>query len=75
MAKYKFQFETGHLYDGGADLEVKDFVAEVEDDQIAFFTSIIEAHGGQLVPEKSKAKSRAKKKVNPVKWTAEAGER
>lgn len=76
MAKYKFQFETGHIYDGSIEVAVNDFVGEVEGDVSPSLAQTIEGHGGQLMtsePAKPKAK---KRKANPVKWpTNEAGEK
>lgn len=73
MAKYKFQFETGHIYDGSIEVVVNDFIGEVKGEVNPSLAQTIEAHGGQLVPDKppleeTKAK---KRKVNPVKWSAE----
>ena len=75
MAKYKFQFETGCIYDGSTELAVNDFIAEFEGEMNSSLALAIEAQGGQLVADKPPAKSKVKKrKVNPVKWpTDEAG--
>ena len=67
MARYKFQFETGHIYDGSIEVAVDDFIGEVKGEVSPSLASTIEAHGGQLIPE-PKAK---KRKANPVKWSAE----
>jgi hypothetical protein len=78
MSRYKFQFETGHIYDGSIEVGVNDFIGEVEGKVNPSLALTIEAHGGQLVPDKPPAKkSEAKKrKVNPVKRSAdEAGEK
>lgn len=73
--KYRFQFETGHIYDGPIEVVVKDFIGEVEGEVNPSLASTIEAHGGQLVPEPAKPKAK-KRKVNPVKWsTDKAGEK
>ena len=69
MAKYKFQFKTGHIYDGSTSLAVNDFIAEVKGEMNSSLALVIEAQGGQLV-EEPKAK---KRKVNPVKWADKAG--
>ena len=76
MAKYKFQFETGHIYDGSVEVVVKDFIGEVEGDASPSLASTIEAQGGQLMtPEPAKPKAK-KRKVNPVEWSADkAGEK
>ncbi|KKN26461.1 hypothetical protein LCGC14_0874330 [marine sediment metagenome] len=69
--KYRFQFETGHIYDGPIEVVVKDFIGEVEGEVNLSLASTIEAHGGQLMtpdPPKTKAKGR---KVNPVEWPAD----
>ncbi|KKK98631.1 hypothetical protein LCGC14_2640810 [marine sediment metagenome] len=71
MAKYKFRFETGHIYDGSIEVVVKDFIGEVEGKVNPSLALTIEAHGGQLMtpgPKKTKAKGR---KVNPVEWPAD----
>lgn len=73
MAKYKFQFETGNIYDGPIELKVRDFVAEVKGKVNSSLASIIEAHGGQLVPEPTNPKAK-KRKAKPIKWN-EAGEK
>lgn len=67
MPKYKFQFETGHLYDGSTEMVVKDFIAEIEKVTPAL-AQAIEARGGQLVDELPEAKSK-KREAKPVKWT------
>jgi hypothetical protein len=73
MAKYKFQFKTGHIYDGSIEVVVNDFIGEVKGEVNPSLALIIEANGGQLVPEKPLVKkSEAKKrKVNPVNWSAD----
>jgi len=71
MAKYKFQFKTGHIYDGSIEVAVNDFVGEVKGAISPSLAQTIEANGGQLMtsePTKTKAK---KRKVAPVKWSAE----
>lgn len=66
MPRYRFQFETGHIYDGGSiEIEVKDFVAEIKEVSPSL-AAVIEARGGQLVDDPPKAK---KRKTKPVKWT------
>lgn len=60
MPKYKFQFETGVIYNGSLELKVKDFVAEIEGKVTPALALVIEAHGGQLVKEKPRAKSKRK---------------
>ncbi len=77
MARYKFQFETGHIYDGSTELAVNDFIAEFKGKMDPSLALTIEAHGGQLVPDKPPAKSKAKnRKVNAIKWSADkAGEK
>lgn len=79
MARYKFQFETGHIYDGPIEVVVNDFIGEVKGEVNPSLVQTIEAHGGQLIPEKLPVqKPEAKKrKVNPVKWSAdnEGGEK
>ena len=73
--KYKFQFETGHIYDGSTELAVNDFTAEFKGKINPSLALTIEAHGGQLVPEPTNSKAK-KRKVKPAKWSAdEAGEK
>ncbi len=75
MARYKFQFETGHIYDGSTELAVNDFTAEFKGKINPSLVLTIEAHGGQLVPEPTNPKTK-KRKAKPVKWsTVEAGEK
>jgi hypothetical protein len=62
MAKYRFQFKTGNVCDGHIELKVTDFIGEIEDEKMNPSLALtIEAHGGQLVTEKPKARSKAKK--------------
>lgn len=68
MAKYKFQFKTGHVYDGPTELVVKDFIAEVEGEVNPSLALAIKAQGGQLVPEPP---VKARRKAKPVKWPNE----
>jgi len=71
MAKYKFQFKTGHIYDGSIEVAVNDFVGEVKGEISPSLAQTIEANGGQLMtsePTKTKGK---KRKVVPVKWSAD----
>lgn len=76
MAKYKFQFKTGHIYDGSIEVVVKDFIGEVKGEVNPSLALTIKANGGQLVPEKPPLKPRVKKgKANPVKWSADGGEK
>jgi hypothetical protein len=75
MAKYKFQFETGHVYDGSTEIKVKDFIAEIGEDKITPSLQLtIKACGGQLIPEKLKGKAK-KRKVKPVQWPNKEGEK
>ena len=76
MAKYKFQFKTGHIYDGPIEVAVNDFIGEVEGDASPSLALTIKAHGGQLMtPDPTKPKAK-KRKVNPVEWSADkAGEK
>lgn len=67
MPKYKFQFQTGHIYDGSIEFEVKNFIAVIDGEISRSLAMVIEAHGGQLIPEKPKAK----RKTKPVKWDHE----
>jgi len=75
MAEYRFQFETGNLQHGLEEIKIKDFVAKVEGETSEGLALLIKAHGGQLVKENPKAKTKRKRKVNPVKWAGEAGEK
>ncbi len=73
--KYKFQFETGNIYDGSIEVPVRDFIAEFEGEINPSLALTIKAHGGQLVPEPTNPKAK-KRKAKPVKWsTDEAGEK
>ncbi len=76
MAKYKFQFKTGHIFDGPIEVAVNDFIGEVKGEVNPSLALTIKAHGGQLMtPEPAKPKAK-KRKVNPVEWSAdEAGEK
>lgn len=67
MPKYKFQFKTGHLYNGSTEIVVKDFIAEIKEVSPSL-AAVIEARGGQLVDELPEAKSK-KREAKPVKWT------
>ena len=72
MPRYRFQFETGHLYDGSTEIVVRDFVAEIEEIS-PFLATVIEARGGQLIEDEPvRAKSRKRKSV---KWTEKEGEK
>ena len=72
MPRYRFQFETGHLYDGtSTEIVVKDFIAEIKKVTPAL-AQVIEARGGQLIDELPKAKRR---KTKPVKWIEKEGEK
>ena len=71
MAKYKFQFKTGHIFDGPIEVAVNDFIGEVKGEVNPSLALTIKAHGGQLMtpgPKKTKAE---KRKVNPVEWSAD----
>lgn len=73
MARYKFQFETGNIFDGSIELEIRDFIAEFDGEMNPSLALTIEANGGQLIPEdpvKPKTKKREKK---PVKWADKEG--
>lgn len=75
MARYKFQFETGTIYDGSMEVKVRDFIAEFKGEMNPSLASTIEANGGQLVPEPTNSKAK-KRKAKSVKWpTDEAGEK
>ena len=68
MPRYRFQFETGHIYDGGSiEIEVKDFVAEIKEVPPSL-AAVIEAKGGQLVDELPRVKSK-ERKTKSVKRT------
>lgn len=66
--KYQFQIENGYLAEGSTEIVIKDYITEIEEkDLTPAIKLLIEAHGGQLVDEKSKKK----RKVKPVKWSKE----
>lgn len=69
MAIYKFQFETGNIYDGSIEVQVRNFIAEFEGEMKPSLALTIEANGGQLVPEPTNTKAK-KRKAKPVKWSA-----
>jgi hypothetical protein len=73
MAKYKFQFETGHIYDGSIEVVVNDFTGEVKGEVSPSLVLTIEANGGRLVRDQQAAKKpeAKKRKANPVKWSAD----
>jgi len=76
MPKYRFQFETGHLYDGSVELEIKDFIAEIEGKINSSLAMTIKAHGGQPVPDEPKPKkTKAKRKAKVTKWSDKEGEK
>ncbi len=73
--KYKFQFETGCIYDGSTEVQVRDFIAEFEGKINPSLTLTIEANGGQLIVEEPTNPKAKKRKVKPVKWpTDKVGE-
>lgn len=75
MAKYRFQFKTGHIYDGSIEVVVNGFVGEVAGEVSPSLAQTIKAHGGQLMTPEPAAKPEAKKrKVNPVNWSADKAE-
>ncbi len=74
MAKYKFQFETGNIYDGSIEVQVRNFIAEFKGEMNSSLASTIEAHGGQLVPEPTNPNAK-KRKAKPIKWSDKAGEK
>jgi hypothetical protein len=66
--KYQFQIENGYIAEGSVDIIIKNYTAEIEEDDLTPATKLlIEAHGGQLIEEKPKGKRKAK----PVKWQEE----
>lgn len=73
MPRYRFQFETGHLYDGPTEIVVKDFTAEIKKVSPSL-AAVIEARGGQLVSELLRvgsypAVTPKKREKKPVKRT------
>jgi hypothetical protein len=66
--KYQFQIENGYIAEGSVDIAIKNYIAEIEEDDLApAIKLLIEAHGGQLIEEKSKKK----RKVKPAKLQQE----
>ena len=60
MDRYKFQFETGNIYDGSIEVQVRNFIAKFKGEMNPSLALTIEAHGGQLVPEPKAKKRKAK---------------
>lgn len=65
-SRYRFQFETGHLYDGSTEITINNFIGEVEGEINKSLAQTIEAHGGVLVEDIENEPKPKKRKAKPV---------
>jgi hypothetical protein len=65
MMKYKFQIENGRISVGSDEIEINDYVGQVETPILPSMVSLIEAHGGLLIedakPKVTKTAARKKR--------------